>query len=149
MDAEARLARGAVWFYWVAALSLLNTVLALSGQDWRMVMGLGLTEFLSALPKALAHDAPLGTGAIAFIVVSNLVVAGIVAGFGWLSLRRQTWAFILGAILYFMDAGLLLMCQDWYSLAFHAYVLYHFFNGIKACFDLKRPIPQPVPAEPG
>ncbi len=137
MNAEARLARGAVWFYWVAGLSMLNAVLAASGQDWRMVMGLGLTEFISALPKVLTHQ--MGAGEITFILVGNGIIAGIVAGFGWLSLKGHTWAFILGAILYLLDAAILLIFQDWYSLAFHAYVLYKFFDGIKACFDLKKP----------
>jgi len=137
MNAEARLARGAVWFYWVAGLSMLNAVLAASGQDWRMVMGMGLTEILSALPKVVTNQ--MGPAEITFILSGNLIISGIVAGFGYLSLKRHTWAFILGAVLYLLDAGILLLFQDWYSLAFHAYVLYKFFDGIKACFDLRKP----------
>jgi hypothetical protein len=144
MNAEARLAQGAVWFYWVAALSMLNAVLAASAVDLRMVMGLGLTEILSALPQIANHHTALSPTEIAFILISNLVIAGIVAGFGFLSLKRQTWAFILGASLYLADAAILLFLQDWYSLAFHAYVLYKFYGGIKACFELKKP---PAPAE--
>jgi hypothetical protein len=144
MSPEARLARGARWFYWVAALSLLNAVLMASGQEWKMVMGLSLTDIICAMPQILHGKGPLGAPEIAFILSGNVLVAGFVAGFGYLSLKRHTWAFILGAVLYMIDAIPLVLLQDWYSLAFHAFVLYQFFNGIKACFDLKKP---PSPSE--
>ena len=33
-EIEARFKSGANWFYWVAALSLINSVSILSGSDW-------------------------------------------------------------------------------------------------------------------
>lgn len=35
---------GARWFYWVAGVSLVNTVVALAGQHWRLIIGLGATS---------------------------------------------------------------------------------------------------------
>jgi len=145
MTPEQRLARGAMWFYWVAALSMLNAVLAAAGQDYRMVMGLGLTEILSALPTALYGKGPMGAPEIGFILSGNLIITGITAGFGYLSLRRHTWAFITGFVLYLLDALILLLFKDWFSLAFHAYVLYQLFNGIKACIELKKTSLNPPP----
>jgi hypothetical protein len=104
-----------------------------------MVMGLGLTDILCALPQILAGKGPLGGAEIAFILSGNLIISGIVAGFGYLSLKKHTWAFITGAVLYLLDAVILLLFQDWYSLAFHCYVLFKFFGGIKASLELKNP----------
>ena len=143
MSPEQRLARGAAWFYWVAGLSFLNAVLAASGQNIRMVMGLGLTELISALTQAFLHGS-LGTGGIVFILACNAFISGIAAGFGYLGLRRQAWAMIMGFVLYLLDAGLILLVQDWYALAFHAYVLFQLFNGIKACLELRRAAPVPA-----
>ena len=32
---------GAQWFFWIAALSLVNSVIAIAGQEWRFIIGLG------------------------------------------------------------------------------------------------------------
>jgi hypothetical protein len=151
MTSEARLAKGATWFYWVAALSLVNALLAVSGQDWRLIMGLGITDILCYLPTVVTQSKELGVPEIAFIISGNVLVAAFVAAFGYFSLKRHIWVFVLGTILYLADAALLLIGKDWFSLAFHAYVLYLFFDGIKACFDLKAaaaPAPPAPPAPP-
>src|SRR5262245_38242766 len=64
---------GAQWFYWIAALSLVNSVLAIAGQDWRFIIGLGITQ--------LVHEmgAQGGNGGMLAGVVSLAVIGFL----GW------------------------------------------------------------------
>ena len=41
--AVAQLKSGASWFYWIAGLSLINSIAAVSGGSWRFILGLGIT----------------------------------------------------------------------------------------------------------
>ncbi len=45
---EAQLKSGASWFYWIAGLSAVNTISALSGSNWRFMFGLGITQIIDA-----------------------------------------------------------------------------------------------------
>jgi hypothetical protein len=46
---EQRVKSGANWFYWIAALSVINSLAALSGSTWSFAIGLGFTGVLDAL----------------------------------------------------------------------------------------------------
>ena len=39
-SAVARLKSGASWFYWIAGLSLINSISAAAGSTWRFIVGL-------------------------------------------------------------------------------------------------------------
>src|SRR5207253_1864194 len=41
---ERQRRNGAQWFYWIAGLSLINAAIALAGQEWRFILGLGVTR---------------------------------------------------------------------------------------------------------
>src|SRR5438477_10996020 len=40
---------GANWFYWIAALSLLNSIIFFTGSNFSFFVGLGLTPLIDAL----------------------------------------------------------------------------------------------------
>src|SRR5438067_7750738 len=40
---------GASWFYWIGALSIINTLVAMSGNGTRFIFGLGITQFIDAI----------------------------------------------------------------------------------------------------
>jgi hypothetical protein len=42
---ERQRRNGGQWFYWIAALSLINAALAFAGQEWRFILGLGVTQY--------------------------------------------------------------------------------------------------------
>lgn len=46
LELETRLNSGAGWFYWIAGLSLLNSIIMLSGSDLYFVIGLGITQII-------------------------------------------------------------------------------------------------------
>ena len=129
LEGQAR--SGASWFYWVAALSVINTVLALSGSGVSFVVGLGVAPDI----HRIALEA--GPGALKVALALTLLAAGPFALFGWLAHKRQTWSFILGMALYGLDAFLLLRTSDWLSLGFHVFVLFCLLKGYRALRKLK------------
>jgi hypothetical protein len=43
------------------------------------------------------------------------------------------WAFIVGMVVYGLDALIMLWATDWLSLAFHGLALYFMYRGWQAC----------------
>lgn len=129
----AQMKSGASWFYWIAGLSLINTVCALTGFNLRFIFGLGITTIFDAF----AQVTELGASAKAIIIVLDLLAAGMFVLFGVFGNKAHTWAFLVGMILYLLDAGLCLFIQDWLSAAFHAYALFRIFSGFQGCRELK------------
>jgi hypothetical protein len=123
---------GGQWFYWVAALSLINAVVALAGQDWRFILGLGVTQ----LVQDLAQESG-GAG-----MKAGLVGLAVIAIFGFLGQRAVAgyrWAFLAGMILYGLDGLIFLMVQDWVGVGFHAFVLAMVGRGWAAARKLPEP----------
>ncbi len=116
---------GASWFYWIAGLSLINSVILLSGGRWHFMLGLGITDFMSAIGTLT------GTNGAVVTFVINLVIAGIVVLFGFFASKGQKWAFLVGMVLYALDGGLTLLFRDFFSAAFHGYALFRIYNGFK------------------
>jgi hypothetical protein len=117
--AKAGIKRGANWFDWIAALSVINSVISLANGNWHFVLGLGVTEVIDYL----AQRSGSSRGQVIGFVVT-LAVAGFFWFMGRFAKQGQRWALILGMFLYTLDGGLLLLGQDWFSVAFHAYALF-------------------------
>jgi len=118
------------WFYWVAALSLVNSIVAFTGGGWRFLFGLGITQVFDGFGAGLA-----GSGKLIALLL-DLLAAGVLVLFGVFGGKRHTWAFIVGLVLLLLDGGILLLAQDWIGVAFHAYVLFRLFQGMQACRQL-------------
>jgi hypothetical protein len=122
---ERRRKSGALWFYWVAALSLVNSLVALGGQEWRFIIGLGITQFADALAARSGHG----------VAVVALVDAALVGGFallGRLAQQGRLWAFGVGAAFYALDGLIVLAARDWIGVAFHAFVVVMTVRGLDA-----------------
>jgi hypothetical protein len=127
----AQLRSGASWFYWVAGLSLLNSIISLTGSNWRFLFGLGLTQIFDALRASFG-----GAGTIVVLAL-DLAAAGVFVLFGVFASKRHLWAFIVGMVLFALDGVILLLAQDWLGVGFHVFVLYCLFRGLTACRQLK------------
>jgi hypothetical protein len=127
---ERQMKSGASWFYWIAGLSLVNTIAAISGSDWRFIVGLGVTQIFDVIGGQIG-------GAGKFVALAlDLVAAGVFILFGVFSHKRHTWAFIVGMVLFGLDGLLLLVLGDWIGVAFHVFVLFCLFRGFSACRQL-------------
>jgi hypothetical protein len=128
--AEAQLKSGASWFYWIAGLSLINSLIALSGSDYGFILGLGITRIIDAFGMAFE------SGGKVIALVLDIIVVGIFVFFGIFANKRKSWAFIVGMVLYGLDSLFSLLVQDWLSLGFHGFALFCLFRGFKACREL-------------
>lgn len=126
----ARLKSSASWFYWIAGLSLINSITAFSGSTWHFIVGLGITTLFDALASEF------GSAGKTIVLLLDLVAAGIFILLGIFAHKRHTWAFIVGMILFGLDTLFFLIGQDWIGIAFHVFVLYCLFRGFKACREL-------------
>ena len=127
---------GARWFYWIGGLSLVNAVIVMANGDWNFIAGLGITQLISALALGLAADLGAGVTVVAFAL--SLLVVGACVGLGFLAEKGHTWAFILGMVLYTLDALIFLWFQDLLPLAFHAVALYFIYRGLAANLKLTQ-----------
>ena len=126
---EAQRRSGAQWFYWVAALSLINSVLALTGQDWRFILGLGVTQLIQELAAESAHGGTT-SGLVSLVVIAGIALLGnrAIAGHGW--------AFVAGIVVYALDGLIFLLVQDWLGVGFHAFVVAMVVRGYLAARQL-------------
>ena len=127
---EQRLKGSVSWFYWIAGLSLVNSIAAVSGSDWRFILGLGITQLFDAIGGGFG-----GAGKIVVLVL-DLIAAGVFILFGVFAHKRHTWAFVTGMVLFALDGLIFLLAQDWLGVGFHVLALYFLFRGFKACREL-------------
>jgi hypothetical protein len=131
MVAAARARSGGQWFYWIAGLSLINSVIVISGGSLHFIVGLGITSVVGAAAKRV------GSVGTVLDVVINAFVAGVFVLFGMFAAKARKWAFVLGMVLYAADGMLLLRVKDFYSAAFHAYALWAIYRGYSAAQQIQ------------
>lgn len=132
LRAERVVKAGAGWFLTVAILSLVNSVLSMSGAHIGFIFGLGFAE----LVDALAHQA--GQTGFALDLVINGFVSGVFVVFWNFARKGEHWAFIVGMALYALDALVMLYFRDILAVAFHAYALYRIYSGMSGIPVLKK-----------
>jgi zinc transporter ZupT len=127
---------GARWFYWIAGLSLINAIAAAANSNWSFLAGLGVTQFISGLASGLSGGESNVVTIIAFVL--NLIVAGFFVFLGVFAYKGHTWAFIVGLVIYALDALIFLVVGLWFPLAFHAFVIYCLYRGLAANRRVKQ-----------
>jgi hypothetical protein len=135
----AQLHSGANWFYWIAALSVVNSVIIACGANWNFVVGLGITQIIDFVAAGVAQDLnPTAAMILTGIALAiSVTIAGMFAGMGYLAKRAHTWVFIIGMLVYACDGLLFVLFQEWLSVGFHAFALFGLFAGFKASQQLK------------
>lgn len=129
---EVRARSGARWFYWIAGLTMVNSIVAFLGTDLMMVFGLASTLVGTYIGIEIG-------GAGAFIGMGIAVCLALAfVGFGWMAERGATWAFITGMVIYLADAAVSVYLNDWFGLAAHAFALVLIGMGLQASLRLRR-----------
>jgi len=125
---------GANWFYWIAALTIITSLIAFFGGGIRFLISLGLTQFIDAVAAGLATQ--LG-GAVQVVgLVLDLVVTGVFALFGYLANKKMLWAYVAGMVVFLLDGLLSLAFRDVIGVIAHAVVLLWLFRGFQAGREL-------------
>lgn len=140
LRAERVVRAGASWFITVALLSMVNSVLSMSGAHIRFIFGLGIAQ----LVDALAHQA--GQTGFALDLIINGFVAGVFVLFWSFAKKGEHWAFLAGMGLYVVDVLVTLYFQDFFAVAFHAYAVYRMYGGMSGISHLRAIEEQMTPA---
>ena len=112
LNLKKQVESGANWFFWIAGLSLVNSVLVLVNVEWGFFFGLGITQLTDSIAVELGEK----TGYLARIVAfaRDVIAASVFVLFGFLSKKKRRWAFVTGMILYALDAMLFLIVKDFF-----------------------------------
>jgi len=119
-----RISTGPACFYWIAALTILNSLVVISGGSLHFAIGLGLTAGIDVRARELGL---IGT-------VLDLLISGTIAGIFWvlgnLAGKRIRWAFLAGIALYGFDGLVCLAANDILGAALHAYTIFAISRGM-------------------
>lgn len=144
---DNRVKSGTGAFFWIAGLSVINTISFLAGSDTTFVIGLGLTQFIDGLTQfidglaqgmAEGVGSPSGSIITTFAILLDIAVAGIFVLLGIFGRKRHANVVLLGMVLYFMDALIFVWVQDWFAILFHGFMLLSLWNGYRAIGELQK-----------
>lgn len=128
---QKRVKMGASWFYWIAALSLFNSISALFNWDIGFYLGLGITQWIDGL---LVHS---GTAGTVVALTLDFAAVGVLVLLGIFSNKYHAWAFIIGMILLGLDTlvvgiSALVVPSIWVGVGLHVWALIAIFSAFKA-----------------
>lgn len=136
--------RGANWFYWIAGLSMVNSIAFLVGANFHFLAGLGVSEIVDAVGDEIIKQG--GPTAIKLVaIVFDIIAFGGFALAGYFSNKLISPVFLIGIIIYAIDGVIVLILGDLFMAAFHAFALYQLIRGFIACRELKQYQKMPTP----
>jgi len=77
---------GAGWFFWIAGLSLITSIISLAGSSWGFIVGLGVTLVIDAVASQT------GTMGKLFAFGLDVIAACVFVLFGILARNRYRWS---------------------------------------------------------
>ena len=127
-----RMRRGASWFFTIAILSGINTLLQIFDAKIRFIFGLGITQVVDAFGKGAGQNGMFVTLALDGVFLLMLILC-----WKWAKAGSQG-AFVGGMIAYALDGVLLLYFRVWLDAVVHAYALYMIWQGYAAARELAQ-----------
>ncbi len=129
---EEQITTGANWFFVISALSVINSLIILTGSKYGYVVGLGFNIIIDRFAS------PRGTGGRVAGFLLSLIVAGLLALFGIMARKQKQAGFAAGIAIYIIDTVIvvaLMMLVDFYLVflaLIHITLLFFIFKGMKA-----------------
>ena len=124
---------GANWFYWIAGMSIINSIAYRLGLEITFLIGLTGTAFVEGIGIGISQQLPESANLImAVALVAEILVASIFVLIGALARKGLRWAFILGLVFYVLDAVIWLAFREWLPAAFHLLGLFGILSGLRA-----------------
>jgi len=121
---------GASWFYWIAALSLINSLASHFGVAWNFIIGLGLTQVIDMIAMLSKESSPdIFFQALLFMLDLGFVALFVV--FGFQAQKRSVDAYEVGMVFYAVDSLVFLLLIDIIGIVFHGVALFFLYRGWK------------------
>lgn len=114
------------WFYWIAGLSLVNTlILIMTEGKFVFIFSLGANQIVNTMFASNTTDAKLAIG----LLFADILISCVFVLFGYLGHLGKKWGYILGITLYLLDTLLLFWQKgDIKAIAFHVFALVFMFR---------------------
>lgn len=128
------------WFYWVGGLSIVNTLIIQFDGEVSFIVGLGVTQLFDGIALALREEAAVGEWISYVLLGINILISLGFCLFGIAGKKSKMGIYIIGMILYGMDALLFLAVADYLSFGFHIFALYFLVKGIGKMKELQASI---------
>jgi hypothetical protein len=93
------------------------------------ILGLGLSQFIDGIMIEL-------TGEVNYIM--SLLPSALLILIGFFAAKCQRWAFVVGAIVYVLDALIYVFASEWLAFGFHLFVLYKLWIGFKTISEYEQ-----------
>jgi hypothetical protein len=134
---------GAYNFYWIAGLSMANSIYFLYVTRSNFVIGLGITQFLDTIIHNLAQSFPNSVRLIRGLgLIPDLFICSVFALCGFFAAKGHRWAFLAGMILYGLDSILTLVSGDIIGFGFHLFFMWYLYCGLQALAKLRKIHPE-------
>jgi hypothetical protein len=123
---------GADWFFWLAILSVINSLIVYYYQIPNTPIALGLTQWVDGTSSGFNPTMSLGA------LITDLIIALVLATFGWLARRGSDLAFVVGIFLYVIDTFLTIGLRDFFGFGIHLIALFFLVKGLLASRHIRE-----------
>ena len=123
---------GADWFFWLAILSVINSLIVYFYNIPNTPMALGITQWIDGTQSGIKASLTEGW------LVIDLLIAAAFAGFGLLARRGSDIAFVVGIFVYLIDAFLMIGVKDFFGFGVHLVALFFLFKGLLASRHIRE-----------
>lgn len=129
---------GINWFYWVAGLSIISTIISLTGSTPNYFLGLGIVQLIDINAIVVARGTSLAPLMGWVAAAMDLLVAGIFVFFGYRGHRNHRNWTVAGIVVYTLDGLIFLLSSVWLGVIVHAFIIYSLVRGLRAMDEVNR-----------
>ncbi|HUR96914.1 MAG TPA: hypothetical protein VMZ26_02485 [Pyrinomonadaceae bacterium] len=120
------------WFFWLSILSILNSLVVFYYQTPNSPVALGITQWLDGTSGGFNGFMSVSE------LITNILIAGVFAAFGYMARRGSDIAFVVGIFLYVIDTFLIIGLRDFFAFGVHLIVLFFLVKGLLASRHLRE-----------
>ena len=120
------------WFFWLAILSVINSLIVFYYQTPNTPIALGITQWLDGTSGSFNDTMSASE------LLTNILIAGVLAAFGLMSRRGSDVAFVVGMFLYVLDSFLMIGLRDFFGFGVHLIALFFLGKGLLASRHIRE-----------
>lgn len=123
---------GADWFFWIAILSVINSLIVYFYNTPNTPVSLGITQWLDGTSGGIASSMTTPE------LFTNILIAFVLCVFALLARRGSDIAFVVGIFLYVLDSFLMIGVRDFFGFGVHLIALFFLVKGLLASRHIRE-----------